>query len=105
MLQAESFADEKLALDYLVQQRDAAGDPRLRAMLEQRVARLQGLVALREAQRLFEANHGALGNLDELIEAGILSALPEDPLRLGYELREGRILLKKMKIAGMESQP
>jgi hypothetical protein len=104
MLQAETFADEQLALDYLIQQRDAASDPKLRGMLDKRVVRLQGLVTLREAQRRFEAKHGALVRLEQLVEAGLLPALPEDPLRLGYELREGRIILKKMKIAGMEDQ-
>jgi hypothetical protein len=104
MLQAESFADEQLALDYLTRQRDAASDPKLRDMLDKRVVRLQGLVTLREAQRRFEAKHGALARLEQLVEAGLLPALPVDPLRLGYELREGRIILKKMKIAGMEDQ-
>lgn len=104
MLQAETFADEKLALDYLIQQRDAASDPKLRAMLDKRVIRLQGLVTLREAQRRFEAKNGALARLEQLVEAGLLPALPDDPLRLGYELREGQIILKKMKIAGMEDQ-
>jgi hypothetical protein len=104
MLQAETFADEQLALDYLTRQRDAASDPKLRAMLDKRVVRLQGLVALREAQRRFEAKHGALVSLEQLVEAGLLPALPVDPLRLGYELREGQIILKKMKIAGMEDQ-
>lgn len=104
MLQAEAFADEKVALDYLTQQRDAASDPKLRAMLDKRVIRLQGLVALRQAQRLFEASNGALTSLEQLVEFGLLPALPEDPLRLGYELREGQIILKKMKIAGMEDQ-
>lgn len=105
MLQAESFADEKLALDYLIQQRDAASDPKLRGMLDKRVVRLQGLVALREAQRRFEAKNGGLVSLDQLVASGLLPALPDDPLRLGYELRQGRIILKKMKIAGVEDQP
>lgn len=104
MLQAQTFADEKLALNYLIQQRDTASDPKLRAMLDQRVIRLQGLVALREAQRRFEAKNGALARLEQLVEFGLLPALPVDPLRLGYELHEGRIILKKMKIAGMEDQ-
>ena len=104
MLQAETFADEQLALDYLTRQRDAASDPKLRGMLDKRVVRLQGLVILREAQRRFEAKNGALARLEQLVEAGLLSALPDDPLRLGYELREGQIILKKLKIAGMEDQ-
>jgi hypothetical protein len=47
--------------------------------------------------------HGKLASLDQLVVSGLLPALPDDPLRLGYELREGRIILKKMKIAGMEN--
>lgn len=106
MLQAESFADEEVALDYLVRQRDGArDDPKLKQMLDKRVARLQGLVTLREAQRRFEADKGLLVDLHQLVEARLLEALPVDPLRLGYELREGRIILKKMKIAGLEEQP
>ena len=104
MLQAETFADEKLALDYLIRQRDAASDPKLRGMLDKRVVRLQGLVALREAQRRFETKNGTLQTLEQLVESGLLTALPDDPLRLGYELKDGRIILKKMKIAGMEDQ-
>lgn len=105
MLQVESFADEKLALNYLIQQRDAASDPKLHGMLDKRVVRLQGLVDLRKAQRHFEAANGALQTLDQLVEAGLLAVLPKDPLQLGYELKDGRIILKKLKVAGMEEQP
>lgn len=105
MLQAESFADERLALNYLIQQRDTTTDPALKAMLDKRVQRLQGLLALREAQRRYEAGHGPLGDLQQLVAQGVLDSLPVDPLRLGYELRDGRIVLKKLKIAGMEEQP
>ncbi len=79
----------------MTKQRDAARDPKLRGMLDKRVVRLQGLVALREAQRRFELEHGLLHNLEQLVDYGLLPALPDDPLRLGYELRDGRIVLKK----------
>ena len=105
MLQAETFVDEKLALDYLIQQRNAARGPKLYTMLDKRVVRLQGLLVLREAQRRFEAGSSKLANLDQLVESGFLPALPDDPLRLGYELREGHIILRKIEIAGMEDQP
>jgi len=105
MLRAEQFANERLALNYLVQQRDSAADPKLRDMLDKRVIRLQGLINLREAQRRFEPEHGPLARLEQLIEAGIIDGLPIDPLRLGYELRDGHIELKKLKIAGLEEQP
>ncbi|QTN44196.1 hypothetical protein EQ836_11660 [Ectopseudomonas mendocina] len=106
MLRAESFADEKLALNYLIQQRDdARGDSKLFQMLDKRVVRLQGLIDLRSAQRRYESQHGLLSDLVQLVSSGELSAIPEDPLRLGYELKNGQIILKKMQIAGMEEQP
>lgn len=105
MLRAEQFADERLALNYLTQQRDSATDPKLRDMLDKRVVRLQGLIHLRAAQRRYEAEHGPLTDLQQLINQGVIAELPADPLRLGYELRSGRIELKKLKIAGLEEQP
>lgn len=106
MLQAESFSDEKLALDYLIHQRDAArNDGKLYLMLDKRVIRLQGLLILRDAQRSYESQHGPLSDLAQLASSGVLPAIPEDPLGLGYELKNGQIILKKMQIAGMEEQP
>jgi hypothetical protein len=105
MLRAEQFADERLALNYLIQQRDGASDPKLREMLDKRVIRLQGLIALREAQRQFEQEQGPLTSLEQLVEQRLIDSVPADPLRLGYELRDGRIELKKLKIAGLEEQP
>lgn len=105
MLRAEQFADERLALNYLIQQRDSAADPKLQDMLDKRVVRLQGLIALREAQRRYEDKHGSLIALEQLVEQHLIDNLPADPLRLGYELRDGRIELKKLKIAGLEEQP
>jgi len=105
VLRAEQFADERLALNYLIQQRDSSTDPKLKDMLDKRVIRLQGLIDLREAQRRFETEHGPLASLEQLIEAVTLVEFPADPLRLGYELRDGHIELRKLKITGLEEQP
>ncbi|PAO92607.1 hypothetical protein BV581_10295 [Stutzerimonas stutzeri] len=105
MLRAEQFADERLALNYLTQQRDSSVDPKLKDMLDKRVIRLQGLIDLREAQRRYEAEHGPLSELQQLLDRDLIAELPTDPLGLGYELRNGRIELKKLKIAGLEEQP
>lgn len=102
MLRAESFADERLALSYLIQQRDSSSDMALRQMLDKRVQRLRGLLVLREAQRRYEMSHGPLHALQQLVEREVLDSLPVDPLRLGYELQDGRIVLRKLKIAGVE---
>lgn len=105
MLRAERFADERLALNYLIQQRDSAADPKLQDMLDKRVIRLQGLIDLREAQRRYERKHGPLMVIEQLVEQHLIDSVPTDPLRLGYELRDGRIEMKKLKIAGLEEQP
>nr|WP_260678984.1 hypothetical protein [Pseudomonas mendocina] len=104
MLRAEALADERLALNYLMQQRDTTHDPKLREMLDKRVMRLQGLIDLRAAQRRYEEAHGPLQDFQQLVDSGAMSTLPQDPLRLGYELRDGRIEFKELKIPGMESQ-
>lgn len=102
MLRAGQFADERLALSYLTQQRDSSGDPKLKDMLDKRVVRLQGLLKLRDAQRRYEEVSGPLQELSLLIESGFLLDIPEDPLRLGYEIKDGRIEFKRLRFAGME---
>ncbi|MBG0839103.1 hypothetical protein H3223_03125 [Pseudomonas toyotomiensis] len=105
MLKAEQIQDEQLALEFLQGEQNQASDPKLKAMLVKRVQRLQGLVALREAQRRFEAQRGSpLAVPEQLLESGLLAAFPEDPLNLGYEFIDGRFVLKRLKVAGMEDR-
>lgn len=105
MLKAEQIQDERLALEFLQGEHDQSSDQKLKAMLAKRVQRLQGLVALREAQRRFEEQAGqSLAAPEQLIERGLLTTFPEDPLKLGYEFIDGRFVLKKMKIAGVEDR-
>lgn len=103
MLRAEKFQDERLALDFLRGEYEHAEDPKLKELLNKRVVRLEGLLVLRDAQRHYEAKTGApLQYADQLIFSGILPSLPADPLNLGYELIDGRFMLKKLKVAGTE---
>jgi hypothetical protein len=105
MIQAEQIADEQLALEFLSNELSRAREPKLKGMLAKRVKRLQGLVMLRDAQRRYEALTGKpLGDPGQLIEYGLLAAFPEDPLNLGYEFIDGRIVLKKLKVAGAEDR-
>jgi hypothetical protein len=101
MLRVETYSDAQLALNYLQQQRDSTRDLRLRELLELRVVRLQGLITLRAAKQRYEEVHGPLVSLEQLLASGELAALPEDPLQLGYELRNGVIQLKKLQVVGM----
>lgn len=102
MLKAEQIQDERLALDFLQSEYEQASDPKLKAMLAKRVQRLQGLVALREAQRRFEEQSGGpLVTPEQLLDHGLLAAFPEDPLKLGYDFNDGRFVLKKLEVAGV----
>lgn len=103
MLSAEKFSDDDAALNYLKGEHRQARDAKLREMLTKRIARLEGLIALRQAQKAYEQRFGQpLTNPRALIDAGILQAFPADPLNIGYEFHAGRFRMREMKIAGME---
>ncbi|MCV2219321.1 hypothetical protein [Thauera sp. Sel9] len=103
MLAAGELKDDSAALEFLQRERAQTNDPKLQGMLDKRIARLQGLMALRAAQQRYEARFGqALTNPQALIDSGELNAFPDDPLRIGYEFAEGRFRLRELKIAGLE---
>jgi hypothetical protein len=105
MIQVEAIEDERIALEYLQNERDNANDPKLKEMLAKRAVRLEGLVHLREAQRQYEKQQGrALTDPRQLLDSGLLAGYPEDPLKLGYEFVDGRFMLKKLKVAGVEDR-
>lgn len=103
MIQAGEFRDDRAALAFLERERQLAEDDKLRQMLDKRIGRLQGLIVLREAQSQYEATTGRpLINPQALLDSGVLAAVPQDPLRLGYEFVDGRFRLREMKIPGAE---
>lgn len=105
MIEVEQVEDEKIALDMLRRERGSAESPKLAAMLDRRIARLEGLALLRDAQRRFEAKTGRpLSNPNELLTTGILEKFPNDPMRIGYEFADGRFRLKKVRVAGIEDR-
>lgn len=106
MIEAGEFADDRAALAFLEQEIQQAKDDKLREMLEKRLLRLQGLIALREAQTQYEAEQGTpLTEPRALIDKGYLADFPTDPLRLGYEFEDGHFRFREMKVPGMESRP
>lgn len=103
MVVAEDMDDNSMALNYLRQQRDTAKDSKLREMLDKRVGRLEGLIALRRAQAEFEKRFSRpLKDPNELVESGVLDGFPTDPLGLGYEFENGVIRMRRLKIRGVE---
>lgn len=67
-----------------------------RAYLEQRVTRLRALKALRAAaERYRERFDRPLVKLDDLVDAGLLKAIPPDPFGFGFELnKQGQLVLR-----------
>lgn len=60
-----------------------------RKFLEVRAARLQTLIDLRAAAERFSAQEGRPASvLSELVDAGIIAVLPNDPFGMGFELDE-----------------
>lgn len=105
MIEAEQLDDARMAREFLAQERDEADDPKLKAMLEKRVQRLEGLITLRDAQRTYEARTGqALRQPEDLVKAGILDEFPLDPMKWGYEFKDGRFELRQIKVGGVEDR-
>lgn len=82
--------DSALALDVLRNLYAQSSDEKYRAMLAARIARLEGLLALRKALAEYRKKHnGELPASGEaLIGYGGLAALPDDPLGAGYRFDE-----------------
>lgn len=79
--------DPQLAKDLIVALQQQTRDADLRAQLQVRIDRLNGLLQLRAAQQAYLAEHQqAPSELEQLLGYAQLSALPEDPMQLGYIL-------------------
>lgn len=103
VMATKKINDLKMAVAYLKKQRDEAQDKKLVEMLDHRLQRLEGLIALRNAQTRFEAEYGRpLAHPDELITSKVLADIPKDPMRIGYEFANGIFRLKAMRIGGIE---
>jgi hypothetical protein len=103
MITAGSFQDDAAALAYLESEHAQARDPKLRGMLTKRIGRLQGLIALHQAQASYEQRFGKpLADPTALIETGIISSFPVDPMNIGYEFYDGRFRMREIRIPGLE---
>ena len=105
MIEVDQIEDEKIALAILREERDAADNPRLAEMLGRRVQRIEGLATLRDAHRAYEQDTGhTLEDPEELIRAGYLSAFPVDPMRWGYQFKDGHFQLRWVRVSGVEDR-
>lgn len=83
----EKGEDPQLAVNMIRAMQEGSRSQKLKASLQVRIDRLQGLIALREAAAKFAERSGRPPtSLDELVRAGELERLPNDPLGIGYGL-------------------
>lgn len=79
--------DTEHAIDMIQRIQRSTPDPRVQRLLSARIQRLEGLRALREAASTYQARFGKPPEqLQALVDSGLIIALPDDPLRLGYTL-------------------
>lgn len=76
-----------LAIAVIKALQDGTHNPGLKQYLQIRILRLQMLKFLRAAATRYEARYKKrLSSLEELVRAGVISAVPIDPLGIGFEL-------------------
>jgi len=96
-LKAKRFNIAEQSLVFLQHEYKTTKDKKSKNSLLKRITRIEQLIVLRNAQKEYEAKYGELEYLDQLVERQILDELPEDPLFLGFEIRNGRVEIKQIK--------
>lgn len=105
MAESEQIDDERLALEYLKEQSKNTDNPELQQQLQKRMERLEGLILLRNAQRVYEKEvQHPLEDPQQLVIMGYLDSLPQDPLGLGYEYTAGKFSFRTLNIGGVKRQ-
>lgn len=85
----EKGEDPHTALAVIRSMLQSTHDAKLKAALQRRIDRLEGVIALREAAARYEKRTGQrLKQLSDLVASGEMQALPRDPTGLGYALSE-----------------
>ena len=75
------------AIDMIERLKTITRDANALRLMDARIVRLRGLQLLQNAAQNYRQKHAApLTSLGQLVEAGLLPAVPDDPLGLGYEL-------------------
>ncbi|MDO5652678.1 MAG: hypothetical protein Q4G39_01030 [Brachymonas sp.] len=81
--------DPVVAIEMIERLKKVQNNSQQVALLDVRIQRLRGLVTLREAAVIFGEKYGRSAvRLEELVDAGLVQHIPEDPLGIGYMLDE-----------------
>lgn len=88
----EKSDDPATAIDFINGLIKSTRNKGLQSFLQARIVRLEGLAMLREAAAKYHKKYQhPPSKLDDLVQAGMLPALPTDPLRTGYRLDENGV--------------
>lgn len=91
---SEKADDATLAVQMVRVMAEGTRDKALKEYLNLRIERLEQLKVLREAQNQYLRSQGKpLNELSDLVDAGILPKMPEDPLGGGFALKNNTIVL------------
>jgi hypothetical protein len=95
----ERGEDTELAIRMIRAMQESSRNQKLKANLQARIDRLEGLIALRQAASAYVKRYGrAPARLADLVASGEMARLPDDPLGLGYGLdASGQPILIKPK--------
>lgn len=86
----ERVDDPQMAEKTIAVLMNTSHDPALRQRLQARIQRVRQLALLRDAARSYQQQVGRPpASLDELMQRGVLKAIPVDPLGEGFRIRNG----------------
>jgi predicted negative regulator of RcsB-dependent stress response len=82
----------KAAIDFLIAVYENTDDEEAREVLKLRILALQGVLVLQAAVDRFNSQFDRMPRaLDELIEKGVIQALPQNPYNRPFSLRDGKV--------------
>ena len=90
----EKGEDLQIAIDSILTMVGRTKDKPLQTYLLARVARLEGLLSLREAASRYHKKRGEFPkSLDALVKSGEIGFIPNDPLAGGYSIVQGSVVV------------
>jgi hypothetical protein len=95
----EKGNDPQVAINLINSLMKSTRDKQMKEYLKNRKGRVEGLIRLRDAAKLFEKkNNHPPRDINDLVGPGLLNELPKDPIGLGYTLDDNGKPITKSRI-------
>ena len=95
----EKGGDPQVAINLIDSLAKSTRDKQMKEYLKIRRMRVEGLIQLRDAAKLFEKrNNHPPRDLGDLVGPGLLNEIPKDPLGIGYRLDEKGTPITKSRL-------